>query len=180
MTLEQIKAEMESGVYSAELLLRKAIAAAEQAEAQLNNARVIPMESLVDQLLFIERIAKLAEVELRDWRSAYWCFAGAKKRIAELEAEQEVLVWNLAGCSTYAAGHGLDGGHDKNMARPALDDVLKMAQALAAEQAAHLATQRALCWADDRLKVATYEESFEKYSRQLHAARSAVAKKSQP
>lgn len=41
--------------------------------------------------------------------------------------EIENLVWNLAGCNTYADGFGLDIEHNKEMARPALDAVRKMA-----------------------------------------------------
>jgi hypothetical protein len=45
----------------------------------------------------------------------------ANKKIAQ-------YLWNLGGCSTYALGYELDSpGHDKEMALPALEDVLKMA-----------------------------------------------------
>ena len=50
------------------------------------------------------------------------------QRIAELEKEQEILVWNLAGCSTYALGYGLDEEHNQEWERPALRDVKKLAQ----------------------------------------------------
>lgn len=43
------------------------------------------------------------------------------------QAEIENLIWNLGGCSTYAMGYGLKDGHNKSMARPALEDVLKLA-----------------------------------------------------
>ncbi len=44
-----------------------------------------------------------------------------------LKAENEILIWNLAGCSTYALGYGINEDHDKTMARPALEDCRKMA-----------------------------------------------------
>lgn len=47
-------------------------------------------------------------------------------RVAELEAEQEVLAWNLGGCSTYALGYDLDKEPDPTMARAALHDVRKL------------------------------------------------------
>lgn len=39
----------------------------------------------------------------------------------------ENLIWNLAGCSTFALGYGLDEPYAKDMARPALEDVRKLA-----------------------------------------------------
>lgn len=45
----------------------------------------------------------------------------------EKQEEIEKLVWNLAGCSTYALGYGIHEGHNKSIALPALDDVLKLA-----------------------------------------------------
>lgn len=61
----------------------------------------------------------------------------AEQRIEELKKEQEILVWNLAGCSTYALGYGLDTPHDEEWERPALRDVKKLAletRALRAER----------------------------------------------
>ena len=47
--------------------------------------------------------------------------------INRLKADIENMAWNLGGCSTYALGYGLDEGHAKELARPALEDVLKLA-----------------------------------------------------
>lgn len=47
-------------------------------------------------------------------------------QIEELQATVERMAWNLGGCSTYAMGCDLAGGHDKEMALPALEDVLKL------------------------------------------------------
>jgi len=44
-----------------------------------------------------------------------------------LKEENYKYVWNLGGCSTYAMGYDIKGGHDKKMALPALDDVLRLA-----------------------------------------------------
>lgn len=41
--------------------------------------------------------------------------------------ENEVLIWNLGGCSTYALGYGIHEPHSKEMARPALEDVKRLA-----------------------------------------------------
>jgi hypothetical protein len=50
-----------------------------------------------------------------------------KQENNNLKARIERYLWNLGGCSTYALGYGLDESHDKEMALPALDDVLKLA-----------------------------------------------------
>ncbi len=50
-----------------------------------------------------------------------------RKKVEELERENEILAWNLGGCSTYAKGYDINEGHSKKMARPALDDVLELA-----------------------------------------------------
>lgn len=42
-------------------------------------------------------------------------------------AEAENLLWNLAGCETYAMGADLDIHHNKEMARPALESVRRLA-----------------------------------------------------
>ena len=57
---------------------------------------------------------------------AYKIFA-LEKEVERLIKDNEVLIWNLGGCSTYALGYGLDESHDKEMARPALEDVKKLA-----------------------------------------------------
>ena len=48
-------------------------------------------------------------------------------RMVALRADIERQAWNLAGCSTYAAGHGLDEGHDAAYALPALNEVRELA-----------------------------------------------------
>lgn len=48
-------------------------------------------------------------------------------RLAEAREWGERYLWNLAGCSTYAVGVGLDEGHAPEMALPALDDVRALA-----------------------------------------------------
>ena len=50
-----------------------------------------------------------------------------EKEIEEWRTEQEKLIWNLAGCSTYAMGYDLDNEHDVTWARAALNDVKKLA-----------------------------------------------------
>lgn len=45
--------------------------------------------------------------------------------IARIEIDR--LVWNLAGCDTYASGAGLDKPHNADLARPALDNVRRLA-----------------------------------------------------
>jgi hypothetical protein len=47
--------------------------------------------------------------------------------VAKLKAEVEVMAWNLGGCSTLALGYDLDKEFSKEMARPALWDVKKLA-----------------------------------------------------
>jgi len=44
-----------------------------------------------------------------------------------LRADAHRYLWNLAGCSTYALGYGLDDGHDESMAVPALNEVRALA-----------------------------------------------------
>ena len=46
---------------------------------------------------------------------------------ASLRAENEDLIWNLAGCSTFAMGYKLDEPFAKEKARAAMYDVLKLA-----------------------------------------------------
>lgn len=48
--------------------------------------------------------------------------------VERLKKSNERYLWNLGGCSTYALGYGLDEPHDKEMALPALEDVLKLAK----------------------------------------------------
>lgn len=48
--------------------------------------------------------------------------------VERLQADNENLAWNLAGCDTYALGYGLEGEHAKELARPALNSVRKMAE----------------------------------------------------
>lgn len=50
-----------------------------------------------------------------------------KERVAELEKEQEVLAWNLGGCSTLALGYEIGTKFCEKMARPALYDVNRLA-----------------------------------------------------
>lgn len=52
---------------------------------------------------------------------------GWTAHIRSRRADIERQAWNLAGCSTYAAGHGLDEGHDAAYALPALNDVRELA-----------------------------------------------------
>ena len=54
---------------------------------------------------------------------------------AELRAEVERLLWNLAGCDTIAAGYGKPFDYAKDIARPALDSVSRMAAKLIAASA---------------------------------------------
>lgn len=51
----------------------------------------------------------------------------ARKKIEALKTDNERFLWNLAGCSTYALGCDISEGHNKEMALPALEDVLKLA-----------------------------------------------------
>lgn len=53
--------------------------------------------------------------------------ATAERELAEARAEAESLAWNLAGCSTFAAGHGLDEPYAEDLARPALKEVRALA-----------------------------------------------------
>ena len=46
---------------------------------------------------------------------------------AKDQAEIEDLIWNLAGCSTFAMGYGIDEPFDQSKARAAIHDVLKLA-----------------------------------------------------
>jgi len=50
-----------------------------------------------------------------------------ESELSRLKEENERLLWNLAGCSTYALGYGLDESHSEEMALPALNDVKKLA-----------------------------------------------------
>lgn len=59
------------------------------------------------------------------------CFTDLQAELAALRADNENLLWNLAGCNTYAMGYGLETEHDSTLARPALDAVRKMALELA-------------------------------------------------
>ena len=59
-----------------------------------------------------------------------------EKECAELRAEVEKLVWNLAGCDTYALGYGdLHEAPSKEWTRPALVSVMNMAIAKKALEA---------------------------------------------
>lgn len=49
------------------------------------------------------------------------------EEVERLKKLNERYLWNLGGCSTYALGYDLTGGHNKEMALPALEDVLKLA-----------------------------------------------------
>ena len=51
----------------------------------------------------------------------------ARAEVERYKTEAEQLVWNLAGCDTYAMGYGLDENHHPGMARPALNSVKKLA-----------------------------------------------------
>lgn len=51
-----------------------------------------------------------------------------KYQLAEARKEIEVLIWNLAGCSTFALGYGIHEPFDQTMARPAMHDVLNLAK----------------------------------------------------
>lgn len=50
-----------------------------------------------------------------------------RAEVERLKKEQEILAWNLAGCDCYARGYDIHNGHNKEMARPALDAVLSLA-----------------------------------------------------
>ncbi len=54
--------------------------------------------------------------------------AEAQRQCDFWKTEADVLLWNLAGCSVYATGYQLDGEHNRDLARPALDDVLRLAR----------------------------------------------------
>lgn len=49
-------------------------------------------------------------------------------RIKELEKENNDLLWNLAGCACLATGATKPGDYSKELARPALDSVSKLAE----------------------------------------------------
>lgn len=68
---------------------------------------------------FLRIVDRLREYEKRE--------TAVQEREAKLREEIEILGWNLAGCSTFALGYGLDEGHDKEKARPAMSDVHKLA-----------------------------------------------------
>lgn len=53
--------------------------------------------------------------------------AAMRDELERVKGEAENLLWNLAGCDTYAMGYGLDSDHDKSAARPALESCRKMA-----------------------------------------------------
>lgn len=70
---------------------------------------------------------------------------------AKLRAEVEILLWNLAGCSTYALGHGLEEDHNEEMARPALNETRAMAlrnKKLCAALEKIAATDKHVYWED--------------------------------
>ena len=48
--------------------------------------------------------------------------------VKKLEKENERYLWNLAGCSTFALGYDDGKPYSKELALPALEDVLRMAQ----------------------------------------------------
>ncbi len=73
---------------------------------------------------------------VRDKENDY-LLIGRLEDIESLQKEVENLIWNLAGCSTYALGYDLDKGHDKAFARPALEDV-KRAMLKAKTKDSHL------------------------------------------
>lgn len=54
--------------------------------------------------------------------------AAAKAEIENLRADIDNMLWNLAGCSTFALGYGVDEPFAEESARPALLDVLKLAK----------------------------------------------------
>jgi len=70
----------------------------------------------------------IMEMSLGD---GYYFAADVDAHLREMEkdhrAEVEKLIWNLAGCDTYAMGYDLDHDHDKTMALPALESVRKLA-----------------------------------------------------
>lgn len=55
------------------------------------------------------------------------CFECLEAERDKLRTEVEVLIWNLAGCSTFALGYGIHEPFDKEKSRPAMTDVLKLA-----------------------------------------------------
>lgn len=48
--------------------------------------------------------------------------------IEKLKAENEVMLWNMAGCSTFALGYGIDEPFDESRARACMFDVLRLAK----------------------------------------------------
>jgi hypothetical protein len=51
-----------------------------------------------------------------------------ESQLTRLKADNEMLLWNLAGCSTFALGYGLNEPFAEEKARPAMFDVLKLAK----------------------------------------------------
>jgi hypothetical protein len=71
-------------------------------------------------------------LECRESGGASWHYVRwLEARLIEAEGkhaeEVERLVWNLAGCDTYAMGYGLEKDHDKAFALPALESVRRLA-----------------------------------------------------
>lgn len=65
----------------------------------------------------------------KQWLSLAWKVQQLEKKVEELSKENEILLWNLAGCDIFANGNELDiSSPEGDKVRPALKAVYELAR----------------------------------------------------
>lgn len=81
--------------------------------------------SLLD---YLETQQMLDNIAIERGQYMYVYIKELESQLAEAKAENETLLWNLAGCSTFAVGYSINEPFDTKLARPAMHDVLTLAK----------------------------------------------------
>lgn len=91
----------------------------EKALEQLRDHHILTREMDDVLLAHIDRLAK--EVDRLSGKTG---FCANCERLAK---DNENMLWNLVGCSTFAIGYGIHEPYAENLAHPAMKDVLQLA-----------------------------------------------------